>query len=54
MAAAPHGTLPDGTGGRVYVLPGTSTGPTGTGSFVITAASLGATSIKNFWGALAD
>ena len=54
VAAAPGVGLPDGTGGRVYVLPGTSTGPTGTGSFVITAASLGATSIKNFWGALTD
>ncbi|MET8415856.1 FG-GAP repeat protein [Streptomyces sp. NPDC005134] len=42
VAAAPEA-------GRLYVLPGTTSGPTGTGSFLIDAPSL-----TNFWAQLAD
>ncbi|MET8128962.1 FG-GAP-like repeat-containing protein [Streptomyces sp. NPDC005065] len=42
IAAAPEA-------GRLYVLPGTTSGPTGTGSYLIDAPSL-----TNFWAELAD
>lgn len=35
--------------GRLYVLPGTTSGPTGTGSFLVEAPTL-----TNFWAELAD
>ncbi|MFE6756702.1 FG-GAP-like repeat-containing protein [Streptomyces sp. NPDC057684] len=54
VASAPETSLPDGTSGRVFLLPGTSSGPTGTGSRTFTPASLGASSIKYLWGRLTD
>ncbi|MFJ3989665.1 FG-GAP-like repeat-containing protein [Streptomyces sp. NPDC090032] len=54
VASAPEAGFPDGTAGRVFVLPGTSSGPTGTGSLSLTPATLGDTSIKYLWGALTD
>ncbi|MCZ4514566.1 FG-GAP repeat protein [Streptomyces sp. ActVer] len=48
LAAAPS------TRQRLHLLPGTSSGPTGTGSQVLTLASLGQTALTNFWAELAD
>ncbi|MCX4559158.1 FG-GAP repeat protein [Streptomyces phaeochromogenes] len=48
LAAAPS------TPQRLHLLPGTASGPTGTGSQVLTLASLGQTALTNFWAELAD
>ncbi|WP_151476853.1 FG-GAP-like repeat-containing protein [Streptomyces albicerus] len=47
VAAAPSAN-------RLHLLPGTSSGPTGTGSKMLTLTSLGLTSLTNFWAELAD
>lgn len=38
----------------MYVLPGTSAGPTGTGSVMLTPTSFGSASLGVLWGQLAD
>ncbi|MBA2945217.1 FG-GAP-like repeat-containing protein [Streptomyces himalayensis] len=40
--------------GRLHILPGTSSGPTGTGSLMLTTEVLGLESLTNFWAELAD
>ncbi|MEV2235963.1 FG-GAP-like repeat-containing protein [Streptomyces phaeochromogenes] len=48
LAAAPS------TPQRLHLLTGTASGPAGTGSQVLTLASLGQTALTNFWAELAD
>ncbi|MFJ7045120.1 FG-GAP-like repeat-containing protein [Streptomyces sp. NPDC101112] len=47
VAAAPEA-------GRLHILPGTSSGPTGKGSLLLDAKNLNLTSLANFWAELPD